>query len=69
MGKITKKELSSLNVNDKETKEWIEDLLSEDYYNGFFDARENVLIVRGGVAIPYYKMRLICEYLKEVNDK
>ena len=68
MGHISKEELSRMKVNDKETKEWIEDLLSEDYYVGFFEADElNLIIKGGGCTIPYFKMRMICEYLNEVN--
>ena len=68
MGHISWEELLRMKVNDKETKEWIEDVLSDDYYVGFFEAKELDLVIKGGVCtIPYFKMRMICEYLNEVN--
>ena len=68
MGHISKEELSRMKVNNKETKEWIEDVLSDDYYVGFFEANKlNLVIKKGGCTIPYFKMRMICEYLNEVN--
>ena len=70
MGHVSKEELSRMKVNDKETKEWIEDLLSEDYYIGFFEANEHFLTIKaGGCNIPFFKMRMICEYLNEVNKQ
>ena len=68
MGHISWEELLRMKVNDKETKEWIEDVLSDDYYVGYFEAKELDLVIKGVVCtIPYFKMRMICEYLNEVN--
>ena len=70
MAHISKEELSRMKVNDKETKEWIEDLLSDDYYNGHFEANEQFLTIKtSGCNIPYFQMRMICEYLNEVNKQ
>ena len=67
MGKIKKEELDCLVAKDDQTKEWIEDLLNDDRYVGFFKATEYGVDIHG-CDISYLKMRFIVEYLKEVNQ-